>query len=140
MPEQLRIELRPSRLLLGAILVIHGVALYCPWLSSLGTGYILALNLFVLASAALQLRRSSPGHPNAVTRIEYAAGRWRLQGPRGARQARLEGSAFVTPFLTVLRLRVAGERRSRALLLLPDSATPQERRRLRMLLISGGGR
>lgn len=124
------IELKPSRrlgLLLGGMAVLSGVAI---GLAALPWGLRWALGIGVAGVMALHWRRRQP-----VTRLRIGgngqlhcldeAGEWR--------DAEVQGDSFVSPALTVLRYRLAGQP-VRTLTLLSDSADADDLRRLRVSL------
>ena len=124
----LRIVLQPSRYLLALLIAVHGLAGVALWLA-VSQGWLRVLGGAGLAGSLFfyALRQSRYGGL-AVD----ASGAWRIERD-GVWQEAMLVEAFVTPLLTVLRLRRADGRRV-ALTLLPDSLAREDFRRLRVIL------
>jgi hypothetical protein len=124
----LRIVLQPSRYLLALLIAVHGLAGAALWLADLRWGWRLAGVAGLLASAVLYGIRRAPC--DAVEIDDQ--GSWRV-----ARQGRWHEAslieAYVSPLLTVIRLRREDGKRL-ALTLLPDSLAQDDFRRLRVIL------
>lgn len=128
----LRLELRPSRqLLLGGAAghVLAGVAVIVsniPWWVKAGliVGIALSLAWFGYCYGYPQGRRF-------IARIEWLDGRWRLATGDGHQQrGRLTGG-YAHPLIVILHFQLeSGGRRS--LTFMPDSAAPDDLRRLRV--------
>ena len=125
---------RPSRLLAGAVALLHilaaATALSAP--NTLLAAGVLALVAASAWSSARRLRRC--GTPDSVRAIERdGAGRWRLETCAGERvEVVPDAPPVVTAPLVVLCFR-ANARRWRVSLL-RDSESPERLRRLRVLL------
>jgi toxin CptA len=130
----LRLDLRPSRLLAVLLLLAHGLALTAVWISLdawaralLGAGIVLsgaysaarALHLLGQGVASLELHEDG--------RASWSA------RDGGRREGRLGRNNFVSAVLVVLELESAGRGRTRVVLM-GDSATPDDLRRLRVWL------
>ena len=130
----LRIDLRPSRLLLLALVLVHGLAMYAVWISFGGLPRVLAA-VAVLASLAATLAGALLRTPRSAVSLELAEdGRFSWRDRGGAwHEGTLGVSHFVSPFLVVVQLR-PGTRGVKGLILLADSAPRDELRRLRVRL------
>jgi hypothetical protein len=133
----LRVPLKPSLVLAGVLGLAHGGAVACTvvfvprgWISALLCLAIAVSLVFHLRRDALQLSG------NAVYELLLQeAGQCRLTLVNGDTLAgTIEGSTFVTALLTVINVRPAEPGRSRAAVLMPDSASPEELRRVRVWL------
>lgn len=132
----LRIELRPSRLLQGAILGIHGGAALLVLTLPLPLPLLplLLLCLAAVAGAIVHLRRSRHGRDSHAVRALYLAadGRWTLVTHQGESvDGSLRADSYLHPWLTVLNF--SGPR-PRTIVLLPDSLDRDVFRRLRVRL------
>lgn len=124
------IELKPSRGLGMLLLGVAVLALLAIALAALSWAIKLVLGLAVLGLSAWGWRRASPR-----ARLRMAAD-GRLQGldrQGNWLDAEVLGDSFVSTALIVLRYRMAGQP-MRTLTLLPDSAAPDDLRRLRVSL------
>lgn len=133
------IELRRSRRLAGFLFVSHALALGAAAYAHLPAVAAAAIAATVLTSFILNFRRLCQLEGRrAVRRLEWTAdGRWRLTDGTGAEHdATLEPEPTVAPELVVLRLRGA-DGVTRTVLLLADSADPDQVRRLRSRLRLG---
>jgi len=132
----LRFERRPSRHLLFALMVVHGLALVM--VPPLPVAWWIKLPLAVGISAQWLVswrRQVALNSPWAVKCLVWRGGnRWELSGAGGARyQARLLPGAYIHPLLVVLRF--ATEDKSKRAVVLPgDSLNPDSHRRLRVQL------
>lgn len=123
------IELKPSLWLWLLLAGMAALALVATGLAALPAAVQLGLGAVVIGLAAWGGQRARPG-----TRLRIAAD-GRLQCPDEAmewRDAEVLGDSFVSTGLIVLRYRTAGKARS--LTLLPDSASADDLRRLRVAL------
>lgn len=122
------IELKPSRrlgLLLAGMLLL---ALAAVILAALQGGLQLALGMTVTGLGVWGWRQARP-----MARLRIAAdGRLQCLDDAEWRDAEILGDSFVSIGLIVLRYRVAGK--VRTLTLLPDSASTDDLRRLRVSL------
>ena len=133
MTQALSVSLQPSRILALALTAMAGAALACAWISVPIAAFlpIAAGVTFAWAwhgAQALLLRDS------AVRLLELdAKGGVRCQDGLGNwQEARILPGSYTSRWLVVLVLGAGGRRRS--LVLLPDSAAPDELRRLRVWL------
>lgn len=132
----LMIAAGPSRQLAGLVGGMHVFAAAMPWL--VPTPYWLGMGLMpvVLGSAVYYLRRDcfrSLPHSLTALRLDEEGG-CEFQARSGDWQsAKLLGSSFVTPYLTVLNLE-AGSWFARHLVILPDAVNADDFRRLRVWL------
>jgi toxin CptA len=101
----------------------------------------LALKAALMLLVAVSLGRSIYGH--AFLKAKHSALAIEVKDQQTAailgrdhvwRDARILGTSYVTPALTVLNVRVEGERLPRHVVLVPDNIQEQEFRRLRVLL------
>ena len=85
-------------------------------------------------------RHASLASPQAMIALRYdASGALHVQSGNGTwHSATLLGSSCVTPWCTVLNLRLAGKRCSRSMVIVPDAVDAQTFRRLRVRLRWGG--
>jgi len=130
----LNIQLRRSRILLisgSAVHVLSGIAAIVsslPWWVK--AGFIAGI---VLSQAWFGYCYGYPQGRRFIACIELLDGRWRLKTGDGAtHHARLIGG-YAHPLIVILNFRLENDRR-RSLTLLPDSADPDDLRRLRVWL------
>lgn len=130
----LRLEPRPSRILLvigGVSHVLAGAAVIVsnlPWWVKAGfiAGIALSLAWFGYCYGYLPGRRF-------IACIELLDGRWRLEtGAGGVQRGQLTGG-YAHPLIVIVNFQLDGGGR-RSLTLLPDSADPDDLRRLRVWL------
>lgn len=123
------IELKPSRRLGLLLAAMAALALVAIGLAALPAAVQLGLGAVVIGLAVWSGQRARPG-----TRLRIAAdGRLQcLDEAMEWRDAEVLGDSFVSTGLIVLRYRTAGK--VRTLTLLPDSAGPDDLRRLRVAL------
>jgi toxin CptA len=123
------IELKPSRRLGLLLAAMASLALLAIGLAALPLAAQLGLGAVVIGLVAWGGQRARPG-----TRLRIAAdGRLQcLDDMMEWRDAEVLGDSFVSTGLIVLPYRTAGK--ARALTLLPDSAGPDDLRRLRVAL------
>jgi membrane-bound toxin of toxin-antitoxin system len=128
----LRLDLRPSRLLAGGLVLVHGLALAAAWVSLSGWArYLLCLAILASLSSALvkTLRRQ------ALSLELHEDGRASWRNPGGTwLELRMGKAHFVSGVLVVLDLQSLGPGRGKRVVLMPDSMSPQEFRRLRVWL------
>jgi len=130
----LRIDLKPSLWLAGALGLVHALALLAAWTSLSGwPQYLVASGVLLSAVAwiAETLHRSS----GAAVSLELRAdGRASWMDRNGTwHDARSGAEHFVSAALVVLSLERTTRRR-KWIVLMPDSAQPDEMRRLRVWL------
>jgi toxin CptA len=130
--DMLTLKIRPSRRLLFALATMHGLAIWAVVSSGISIAWKLPLILIVVSSMLIHLPRLQGG-VRALTlradgKIDVRTGKGEWQ------EAVLLPAGFVAPALSVLALRIKGEKRSRYLVLLPDSTEADDYRRLRVRL------
>lgn len=131
------VDLRPSPSLAALLLAAAGAAAGLVWLLPWGMwvrlGLIVAIAVAVHGALARHARLRGAA---AVVALELAAdGSFSVRlGDGGWRPAVVAGSSTVTPWLTVLNLRLAGRQRGTSVVILPDRLGTQEFRRLRVWL------
>lgn len=123
---------------LAAILVLGhgGVAAIVLWLE-ISFAWRIALIALLIVSLIHELRTTALRlGANAVNTLRIAADNtFSVQTRRGDwRTCEVLGSTYVTAFLTVLNLRLAGQRRMRSVVLMSDSMAADDFRRLRVWL------
>ena len=133
----IRLALRPSRRL-TLVLAAAGIAA-CAAVLSLPLSSWQQLGAIVLIAAATLyhiLRDAWLRMPRSVVAIEVGTqGEFRCQARDGDwLEVAVRGDSFVTPWLTVLNLRVENERLARRTILLSDSGDTEMLRRLRVWL------
>jgi toxin CptA len=127
----LRLDLKPSRLLAGALVSAHGLAGAAAWISLSGWVQYLAWGA-ILASLAQALLRAA--HPALSLELnEDGRASWRNRDGIW-HEGRLGRSHFVSAALAVLELETAGLRRRKRVILMADSVSPEDFRRLRVWL------
>lgn len=135
----IELELRRSRRLAGFIFIGHALALGAAAYAHLPPVAAAAIAATVLTSFILNFRRHCALEGRlAVRRVVWTIdGHWRVtDGAGGEHESTLEPEPTVTPELVILRLRGADGVR-RTVLLLGDSADPEQVRRLRARLRLG---
>jgi hypothetical protein len=133
----LRITLSASRYLVVVLAAAHaGVAAVVLTLD-IGVAVKSALEVLVAISAChavwrvALLRSERAIECFEIDREGRVNARSRL---RGWQEGKLLGTSFVSPMLTILNLRLAGERFARHIVILPDSLPFEDFRQLRVLL------
>jgi toxin CptA len=142
-PSSLAVEIAGSRILGGLLVVVHGVSagLAVAYLKPAWLGLLAALALS--GSLAFNLRRDALLRDRrSVVQLRMEEGGRCVLGLRGGKivLATLLPSSFVSPLLTVLRVKSEAGDAVRSVVLLPDSAPAQELRRLRVWLRSAKSR
>lgn len=133
----LRIDLAPSKYLAATLVAVHTgsvlvlIPLAMPLLSKLTIAIAVGATLArALRSAALLRSRISivalEFHEENLVALRTREGRWHT--------ARILGTTFVSPLVTVLNLRVAGRRLVQHVVIVRDSVGAEDFRRLRVLL------
>jgi toxin CptA len=133
----IRACLRPSRRIGAALAVCHvaaaaaAISLDVPL--SIRTALALAVAASVVHSVCLHALLKTNRSVLAIeVKDRHTAA---VQGRDGAwRDARILGTSYVTAALTVLNLRIAGERLLRHVVIVPDNIDEREFRRIRVLL------
>lgn len=128
----LRLRLRPSRQLAWLIGAGHTAAGSLCWVAPIPWWLSLGLSLGVGVSLGFSVHRIVRGwnglelKPDGTVAVQDWQGRWA--------EARILGSSFVSPRLTILNLALAGTRLPRSLVVAPDALPAEEFRRLRVWL------
>ena len=126
----------PSRVLAAVLLLSHcsiaGLLVYLD-LATIWTATALGL---LLCSLVYETRIALRAGNGAVVALRIAGDSRFSIGLRDGHWLECEvlGSTTVTAFLTVINLRVSGERRMRSVVILPDCMAPEDYRRLRVWL------
>ncbi len=135
-PPPLILRIRPSAWLAVALALVHGGALVCAGVFIAHPGVAGALAAAIAFSLVFHVRRHALLlERNAIIELTLRGGaRCEVTLRNGVALAgTIEGSTFVAPWLTVVNVRTdAGQRR--AIVLMPDSAPAEERRRVRVWL------
>lgn len=135
----LRIPLRPSGLLAATLIAAHAASAWCavtfvpglPWNWMVAGLVLLSLGWHVRRDALL-LAGDSP-----IELTVHADGRLELRLRDGSElEGRVTASTFVSPLLIVIAARMETDRR-RGIVVLPDSASAEDRRSLRVRLRHG---
>ena len=133
----LHLRITASRLLAGALLLAHGAGIACAvlflpgwWVQAMASAAIAASLVFHIRRDALQLS----GH--AVTELLLEDGaHCEFTFRNGQTLAgNIKGSSFVAPLLIVINVDPQGQGRRRSAILMPDSATADDLRRVRVWL------
>lgn len=131
------VALRPSRLL---ALLLGGAGMSVAVLTALlplpvwGKGFCI---LVVISAAAYSFNKYAwLRMPQSITALEVGSrGKFRcFAGAHDWRDAEVLGSSFVTPWLTVLNLRLPGKRLAQHVVVLPDAVDSDAFRHLRVWL------
>ena len=133
----LDLPLRPSRTLVMLLAATHILSLLLIWVMPIILALQLAFSLLLAASFLFHLRRDGLlAAANSIIRLHFSLGCHCSYQTRDGTwfEAKLLGSSLVTPTLCVLNLRPDGSRLSRHVVILPDSADAERRRKLRVLL------
>jgi hypothetical protein len=137
---RLSVQVAPSRQLAIALLVLHATAIGCvleflpgAWLSTGAALAIVASLVFHLRRDALQLST------DAVTAFLLKEGMQCELTFRngGTLNGRIESSSFTAPLLTIILVRPSARWSRRVAILMPDSASKQELRQVRVWLRHG---
>ncbi len=135
-----RVGLRGSFLLAGMLLFVYGGALVLLSQYELAWGVKLVLMAAVAASFVLHFRRSVMLlSTRAVSSVVNEGGEdWLLNLRNGeVLDARLLGSSFAHPWMTIMHFAVEGQRRMRAVVIMPDATDSTSYRRLLVRLRNG---
>jgi hypothetical protein len=137
---RLSVQIRPSRQLAIALVLLHSAAMACvlqflpgAWMSAGAATAILASLVFHLRRDALQLSS------DAATALTLKHGtQCELTLRNGATLSGfIDASSFTAPLLTIINVRPSARWSRRVAILVPDSASEQELRQLRVLLRHG---
>lgn len=135
--ERLAMAVGPSRMLTGVMVAAHASAAGLLWLLPL-PGWLAVVSLPIFAGSLwITLRRDGLRsamhaiialelHPDCRCVVQTRRGEWH--------DAKLLPGSFVSPYLTVLNLRLDGSRWARHVVILPDAVDGESFRRLRVLL------
>ena len=132
--ENLRLRLRPSRLLAGALALLHAIALFSA-MSSLDAWAALVVSSGVVFSAVWVIGEALQVWPGSALEVELRAdgsAAWRDRHGT-LHEGTVARSSHVSYRLVTLGLSGRG-RRQRWLVLLPDSAAAEDFRKLRLWL------
>ncbi len=132
----LRFGIDPSPLLAVLLVIVHLIAGACviiflpAWAAAILTAAFCASLVFHLRRDALRLSG------DAVIEVTLGErGRCEVLTRGGAvLEGTVAGSSFVSGLFTVVNVRLDGGRKFRSVAVMPDSATAEERRRLRVWL------
>jgi toxin CptA len=124
-------DVRPSRLLAAAVLVVAALAIAAAWISGLAWELRMATACGMVAYACLTMLRLR--QPKLAAALWHGDGSWTLRLADGRETEATLRSARVLGALIVLRLAWLPQG-SAALVLLPDNLDADTRRRLRMRL------
>jgi hypothetical protein len=133
----LDLKLQPSRTLVFLLAMAHLLSLLVVWLLPLTQAVQIISSLLIMASFLFHLRRDgllAASHsilqlrldPECNCTYQTRAGAWR--------EARLLSSSMATPWLSVLNLSPENSRLTRHIVIFPDSADAESRRKMRVLL------
>ncbi|MFT5603238.1 MAG: hypothetical protein ACI9G5_000188 [Paracoccaceae bacterium] len=130
-PANLKLEIRPSRLLCAYLLSSHSAVLVCLLFSPLPLLWTAVSALVLLVSAGYQLsslfRQSGP---YSVRGLAWREGRWFVRTAEGEGPAELS-RCWVLPAAVGLQFKVTTRFK---VLIVPDSCTADDFRRLRQIL------
>ena len=132
-----RLRIAPSPMLAGALSLAHGTALGCIvlflpgwWMPLLAATCVAASLVFHIRRDALQLSADS-----VIELVLLDGARCELTFRNGQTLAgTVEISTFVTLLLTVINVSPEGRGRHRTIVLMPDSASSENLRRIRVWL------
>jgi len=133
----LDLQLRPSRILVMLLAAAHILSLLLIWAMPIILALQLAFSLLLAANFLFHLRRDGLlAAPNSIIRLRFSPDCHCTYQTRDGTwfEAILLGSSLVTPWLSVLNLKPDGCRMPRHAVIFPDSAEPEGRRKLRVLL------
>jgi|SRR5882672_2719096 len=131
----LRLDLKASRLLVRALILVHGLALAAAWISLIGwTRYLACAAILVSLGNTLAQALQRAGH-QALSLELHEDGRASWKNRDGTwHEARVGSCHFVSGALAILRLESLGPGRRKWVLLMSDSVSPEEFRRARVWL------
>ena len=131
----LHLDLKRSRLLAGALILVHALALAAAWISLSGWARYLA-GFAVLASLAGALAQAQLRAAHQAVSLElHEDGRASWRNRDGSRhEGRLGAGQFVSAALAVLELEPAGQGPRKRVVVAADSLSSQDFRRLRTWL------
>jgi hypothetical protein len=132
----LHIPVIPSMQLAVALVAVHLGAAALLWVVPLATPAQALLTLALAASLVhLMARDALLRAPRSIVALEIRDDAVSLQVRNGEwLEGEVLGSSYVSPLLTVVNFRPLGRWRARHVILVPDSANPDDFRRLRTWL------
>jgi len=132
-----RLAISPSVRLVVALCVVHGIAAGLLWLLPVPVLGKAALTLAIAISLVYLLARDAMLHAaHAIVALELDDGGGLYFQTRGGRRVECDllGSSYVSPNLTIVRMRPRGRAGTRRVVLVEDNVEPREFRRLRIWL------
>ncbi|MBA2352152.1 MAG: hypothetical protein M3R15_16195 [Acidobacteriota bacterium] len=132
----LRCPFKPSRKLACLLIAAHLAALVLLWLAA--PGVIAApITPVIIASAFVTVRQSALHaasraivalelDDDCLCAVQFKNGEWR--------EALVLGTSFVAPYLTIVNLKIEGNRFAKHVVILPDAVDAELFRQLRVLL------
>ncbi|HCA26203.1 MAG TPA: hypothetical protein DEP05_00870 [Betaproteobacteria bacterium] len=132
-----RFDLKPSRQLLGVLVMAHSLALVMVFLAALPPGVKAAAAALVLVSAYYYVRREAlRAAPDAIVALHLGAARaCTLETVGGACwEGNVLNTSFVSAKLAIVNVRLAAKRKVRHVVVLSDTLAAEDFRRLRVLL------
>lgn len=135
--ERLSIRLRPSPQIAAGLAATHTLSLAGAWLAPIPTSASVALTAVILVHLFARLPDLAwRSRPASVAELEWLDGdEVSMQLRRGdAIEGRVHAGSFVSEHLIVLRCTQGERRRSRTILIAPDSLEREDFRRLRVWL------
>jgi hypothetical protein len=128
-PLPLTITIAPSQRLRFGVLGLHGIAMMATWMAQLPAQAQVLLCVFLVASAGWHLM---PGKSIALRC--HKDGQFSIHTGEAWTPVEITLPRTWLPALTLLNFRANGDRRTRHLLILPDSLAEEDFRRLRVWL------
>ena len=129
--------LRPSRYLGAVLTCVHICASAILLPLELGAEAKLILAVAIAVSLAHSVWRyallKSRGAVVSIALSDRASGSVQLKDGSW-RSARILGTTYVSPLLTVVNVRMAGHRTARHVVIVPDNIDPEDFRKLRVIL------
>lgn len=129
------ISLRRSWWLAGALLTAHGAAIAAVAVLPIGLPAQAGLVLSLAASGILCiLKHALLRLPDSIVALElHEDGTCAITGRAGDEwKGKILGDSYVSSFLTLIRYRVTGRRRTRSIAILPDAVDAEAYRRIRV--------
>ncbi|MBI5750861.1 MAG: hypothetical protein HZA59_01780 [Hydrogenophilales bacterium] len=133
----LRLPLKSSRRLAAGLTLGHLTAAGCVVFVPLPYGLKILLGVILAASLMQSLMREAWRiGSSSIVELQCEREGGVLAKSRSGKEfeARVLGSSFVAPYLTIVLLKPAASRRVRAVLILPDALEPEMFRQLRVWL------
>jgi len=131
------LQLHPSRTLATLLVASHALSLLLIWSMPIILVWQIVFSLLLAASLVFHLRRDGLlAAPKSIVRLRFSPDCRCIYQTRDGTwiEAMLLGTSLVTPWLSVLNLKPDGRRLSRHVVIFPDSADAEGRRKLRILL------